>query len=265
MIPHDYHIHSTFSADAHASIEEMCHCALALRIPEVGFAEHYDLHPDETPRDFLQVEAYFAEIGRCRSEFANRLIIRAGIEIGEPHLFPSETRSVLTRSPFDYAIGSLHWVGRNALFRHEFFRQPADVAFRLYYEELERMSRAGGFDVLGHLDFPVRIAFDVYGGYDPRPYEQWIRPVLRNCIENGIALDVNTSALRRTARVLMPGPEILRWYSEMGGERVTIGSDAHRPDQVGSHLEMALEAIKDAGIRSITQFERRRPRLIPLV
>ena len=264
MIPHDYHIHSTFSADAHASIEEMCRCALALGIPEIGFAEHYDLHPDETPRDWLQVEPYFAEIRRCRAEFAGRLIIRAGIEIGEPHLFPAETRAMLARAPFDYAIGSLHWVGRSALFRNEFFRQPAEDAFRLYYEELERMSRAGGFDVLGHLDFPVRISFDAYGAYDPNPYQDWIRPVLRNCIENGIALDVNTSALRRTARVLMPGPQILRWYSEMGGDRVTIGSDAHRPDQVGSHLEVALEAIQAAGIRFVTRFEERIPCLVPL-
>jgi histidinol-phosphatase (PHP family) len=265
VIPHDYHIHSTFSADAQAPVEEMCRCALALGIPEIGFAEHYDLHPDESPRDWLRVEEYFTELERCRAEFSGRLTIRAGIEIGEPHLFQSETRAMLASAPFDYAIGSLHWVGQNALFRHDFFRQPADAAFRAYYEELERMSRAGGFDVLGHLDFPVRITFDVYGGYDPRPHEDWIRPVLRNCIDHGIALDVNTSSLRRSARVLMPGPDILRWYSEMGGERVTIGSDAHRSDQVGSHLETALEAIRAAGIRYITQFERRRPRLMPLV
>jgi histidinol-phosphatase (PHP family) len=126
------------------------------------------------------------------------------------------------------------------------------------------MTRIGGFDVLGHLDVPVRTGFDIYGGYDPRAHEEVIRPVLRNCIARGIALDVNTSALRRDARVLMPGLEILRWYVEMGGERVTLGSDAHRPEQVASHFGTAVAAVKAAGLAAVTQFVLRQPRLIPV-
>lgn len=264
MIPLDYHIHSDFSSDAHASMEEMCHSAVAAGVPEIGFAEHYDLHPDEKPRDWLRLEPWLAELERCRLLFSGQLRIRAGIEVGEPHLFQAETKAILARAPFDYAIGSLHWVGRVAMFNAAFFQRPAEEAFRLYFEELERMTRAGGFDVLGHLDFPVRTAFDVYGGYDPRSYEKLIRPVLRNCIDRGIALDVNTSGVRRQARVLIPGLEILRWYVEMGGERVTLGSDAHRPEQVASHLDVALEAVKAAGLRHLTTFDRRRPQLIPM-
>jgi len=264
IIPHDYHLHSSYSADAHASMEEMCRSALALGVPEIGFAEHYDLHPDENPRDWLRLEPWLAELEHCRAEFAGRLKIRAGIEIGEPHLFQAEAQAVLASAPFDYAIGSLHWVGRSSVFDVAFFQRPAEEAFRLYFEELEHMTGVGGFDVLGHLDVPVRTAFNVYGGYDPRCYETLIRPVLRNCIDRGIALDINTSAMRRSARVLLPGPDILRWYAEMGGERVTLGSDAHRSGQVASHLDEALDAMKAAGLPYLTQFEQRQPRLIPL-
>jgi histidinol-phosphatase (PHP family) len=264
MIPFDYHIHSNYSADAHASMEDMCRSAVAAGVPEIGFAEHYDLHPDENPRDWLRLEPWLAELDQCRKKFSGRLQIRTGIEIGEPHLFPVEVEAMLARAPFDYAIGSLHWVGRTATFNVAFFQRPAEEAFRLYYEELECMTRLGGFDVLGHLDFPVRTAFDVYHGYNPRSYETLIRPVLQNCIERGIALDVNTSAMRKQARVLLPGLEILRWYAEMGGERVTLGSDAHRPEHVAAYLDVALEAIKAAGLRFLTRFEGRLPRLIPL-
>jgi histidinol-phosphatase (PHP family) len=264
MIPHDYHLHSSFSADSHGSMEEMCRSALALGVPEIGFAEHYDLHPDEKPRDWLRLEPWLAELERCRTEFAGQLEIRAGIEIGEPHLFHAEALAMLASAPFDYAIGSLHWVGRSSIFDVAFFQRPAEEAFRLYFEELERMTSVGGFDVLGHLDVLVRTAFDVYGEYNPRSYEPLIRPVLRNCIDRGIALDVNTSATRRNAHVLLPGPEILHWYREMGGERVTLGSDAHRPDQVALHLDVALDAIRAAGLRHVTQFEQRHPRLILL-
>lgn len=263
MIPHDYHIHSDYSADSKASMSEICRRAVTLGISEIGFAEHYDLHPDENPRDWLRLEPWWEELQKCRIAYEGQLVIRAGIEIGEPHLFQAETRAMLARAPFDYAIGSLHWVGRRAIFDSAYFDQAAEDAFGLYFDELERMTRAGGFDVLGHLDVPARASFDHYGRYDPRCYEERIRPVLRNCIERGIALDINTSAMRRRAQILLPGLEILRWYVEMGGRHVTLGSDAHRVEQVAAHFDLALETIRAAGLKHLTQFERRQKRLIP--
>jgi histidinol-phosphatase (PHP family) len=264
MFLHDYHLHSDFSPDGHASMEEMCRSAMAAEVMEVGFAEHYDLHPDERPRDWLRLEPWLEELQRCRILFDGRLVIRTGIEVGEPHLFPSEMSAMLARAPFDYAIGSLHWVGRSTVFDAAYFRRPAEESFRSYFEELEIMTRAGGFDILGHFDVAVRTGFDVYGSYDPRAYEDSIRPVLRNCIEHGMALEINTSAMRKAARVLIPGAQILRWYVEMGGERVTLGSDAHRPKEAAFQFDAALAAARAAGLRYLTGFERRRPSLIPL-
>ncbi len=260
MIPHDYHVHSNYSADAHATMEEMCRSAISRGIPEIGFAEHYDLHPDEKPRDWLRLDPWLSDLERCRALFEGDLTIRAGIEIGEPHLFASELRSMLARAPFDYAIGSLHWVGRSGVFDAAFYQRPADEAFRLYFEELERMTRSCECDILGHFDVPVRTAYDTYGCYDPRRYESLIRRVLRNCVERGIVLEINSSALRRAANILLPGSDILTWYVEMGGDLVTLGSDAHRPDQLAAHLDIALMTAKAAGIRHIAQFCRRNPR-----
>jgi histidinol-phosphatase (PHP family) len=172
---------------------------------------------------------------------------------------------VLARYPFDYALGSLHWVGNEIIFDENYFRLRAPAeAFRLFYEELERLTRVGGFDVLSHFDVLVRVAYEVYGEYDPHRYEDCIRPVLRNCVERGIALDLNTAALRRKANVLTPGVDILRWYVEMGGERVTLGSDAHRPQQLGADLDVAMDAARAAGLKYVTQYERRQARLVPL-
>ena len=64
--------------------------------------------------------------------------------------------------------------------------------------------------------------------------------------------------------MLTPGLDILRWYVEMGGERVTLGSDAHRPEQVGSHLETALDIARSAGLKYLTHFEKRQPRLVAM-
>ena len=165
---------------------------------------------------------------------------------------------------FDYALGSLHWVGKGSVFTPEYFRCAAQEAFGRYFEELERMTQSGEFEILSHLDVPVRIAFEIYGSYDPCQFEELIRPVLRNCIDRGIALEVNSGTLRRKAGVLTPGLAILEWYAEMGGEHLTMGSDAHRPSDVATGLDVALATAKAAGLRYLTQFESRQARLIPL-
>jgi histidinol-phosphatase (PHP family) len=266
MLPHDYHLHSNFSCDCQAAMADMCAAAVERGLSEIGFTEHYDLHPlEDGCRDWFRLAPWAAELERVRAAYAGRLTVRAGVEIGEPHRFGAEARALLAQYPFDYVLGSLHWVGDDSVFDLRFFeRHSAEAAFRLYFEELERMTRAGGFDILSHFDVPVRTAFAVYGRYDPRDHEAYIRPVLRNCVERGLALDLNTAALRRKAQVLTPGVDILRWYVELGGERVTLGSDAHRPSQVGAHLDLALAAAREAGLKYLTFFEQRQPRLVRL-
>jgi histidinol-phosphatase (PHP family) len=272
MIPLDYHMHSNFSCDCNATMAEMCQSAIAKGIPEIGFTEHYDQHALDDCHDYFKPDAWLAELERCRAKFAGRLTIRAGIEIGEPHIFQQEARTILQSYPFDYALGSLHWIGNEIVFNSKFFQRPADEAFRLFFEELERVTRLGEFDILSHFEVLVRVGYTVYNEYDPRRYEDCIRPVLRNCIERGIALDINTAALRRTyakppadrTMLLTPGIQVLRWYAEMGGERITLGSDAHKPQDLGADLDIALNTAKAAGLKYITHFEKRQARLMPL-
>lgn len=264
LIFHDYHMHSNFSCDCQVTMAEMCQAAVDNHIPEIGFTEHYDLIPGEQCRDWFKLEPWAASLEQVREQFKGRLIVRAGIELGEPHIYATEDQALLARYPFDYCLGSLHWVGDETIFDKNYFRRPAKEAFGLFFEELERMTRVGGFDILSHFDVPVRTGFNVYGRYDPKEHEDMIRPALKNVIEKGIALDVNTKGLDIPAKMLTPGLEILRWYVEMGGERITLGSDAHRPIRVGKDLEFAMAVAREAGLKYVTMFENRQPRLVPM-
>lgn len=241
---------------------EQCAGAIARGLPEIGFTDHYDLHPLDECAGYFRLAEWAAEIDRVRADFADRLMVRAGIELGEPHLYRAEAQALLQQYPFDYALGSLHWIGDELVFDPKYFERPADAAFGLFFEELERLTRAGGFDVLSHFDVVVRAGLPIYGEYDPRRYADVIRAALKNCVDHGIALDINSQGLRTACGVLTPGVEILKWYVEMGGERVTLGSDAHRPDHLGADLEVALEAARAAGLKYVTQFERRTARLV---
>ncbi|HLF03478.1 MAG TPA: hypothetical protein VI547_15950, partial [Anaerolineales bacterium] len=86
----------------------------------------------------------------------------------------------------------------------------------------------------------------------------------KNCIEHGIALDINTKGLDLPANVLTPGLDILRWYVELGGERIAFGSDAHRPVRVGDNIEIAMSVAKEAGLKYVTMFEKREAKLVKL-
>jgi histidinol-phosphatase (PHP family) len=257
IIPFDYHMHSNFSSDSHASMRAMCESAIQKGIPEIGFSEHYDLHPKERPISY-QPEAWWEEVERIRKCFEGRLILRTGVEIGEPHCYPDEVRTLLDRYPYDYVIGSLHYVGDDFMFNNKLLESKGvDGVMQSYFLELGKMTQNPQFEILGHLDVPVRNGKPIWGSYEPRRYEELIRAVLQNCIDHGIALDVNSGGMRRPANNLMPDLLILRWYQEMGGQHLTLGSDAHSPVDVGLHLDQALNSIRESGFKSITRYIRR--------
>lgn len=266
MTSPDYHIHTAYSCDAKASLPEMCQAAVKRGLQEIGITEHYDLNPVDNCYDWLKVEEWHAEIEACRDLYKGQLTIRTGVEFSEPHLYPQGVQSLLEKLSFDYIIGSLHYVGTELVFSNEYFqRRTKDAAFLEYFHHLGEMTRTGTFDILGHLDVIALTAKLIYGDYDPHQYEDAIRSVLRNCIDRGIIPEINTQGLRKPAQILLPGTEILGWYVEMGGESVCLGSDAHLADQLGAHLDIALEAARTAGLKTIACFENRQKRLIPLM
>jgi histidinol-phosphatase (PHP family) len=258
MIPQDYHMHSNFSEDGDSTPESMCWRAIELGISEIGFTEHWDVGPYEINPRFFQPEPWYAELEQLRTRYGEKLTIRAGIEIAEPHLYPQPTAEVLARVPFDYVIGSVHFVGPNFMFDELYFRaHPADEVYGNYFAEVERMLEQADFDILAHLDVPARTAKPILG-YDPRRYESQIRNLLQKVIDRKLALDVNAAGLRKPAMNLMPDALILQWYAEMGGENITLGSDAHTTSQVGLHLDAALQAVRAAGLHHWTRFEGRK-------
>jgi histidinol-phosphatase (PHP family) len=264
MIPLDYHMHTNFSDDAVDTPEAMCLQAILLGVPEIGFSEHWDVGPYEKNPRYFKPEAWYAELERLRSLFAGQLIIRAGIEIAEPHLYPQETAEVLGRASFDYAIGSVHFDGPNFMFNGEYFQShTADEVYSSYFAEMDRMVRTAEIDIVAHFDIPARAGKPIFG-YEPARYEEKIRSALKTIIARGLALDINVSGLRKPAQIIMPDPLILKWFAEMGGLRVTLGSDAHRVAEVSLHLEQAIAAIQAVGLTHLTQFEQRRPCLIPI-
>lgn len=256
---HDYHIHTRFSYDSEATMEAACRAAISRGLIEIAFTDHLDFGPEEPPGYFRERQ-YLAAIVRCRARYEGQLTIRAGIEVGEPHLFAGEVSQILGENAFDIVLGSAHYaVGMQPAWREGFFEQPMREACESYFRQVVRLAAAGDFDVLAHLDLIKRDAGKFGRAYDgAEPYGDLIRTALQSIVERGKGIEVNTSPLRRGQREPCPSLEILRWYREMGGEILVVGSDAHHPDAVGSGLDIAVEMAKVAGFGRLATFEKRR-------
>lgn len=256
----DYHMHSRNSCDCSATMAQMCAAALERGLSELAFTEHFDLNPEDQCPGFYDPVSFFERIEVARAEFEPRgLTIRAGIEVGEPHLYRDAHLAVLSAWPYDVVLGSLHWVGEHNMFDPAYYqaRDPAE-AYGAYFSELVEMIKGGGFEILAHVDVVKRTAFDIYDTFDTRALEDLYRPVLQACIEQGIALEINTAGWRKRVAEPHPALEALRWYREMGGELLTLGSDAHRPGDVAYRFNDAVALAQAAGFTRVCTFEGRR-------
>jgi len=257
MIPHDYHLHTKFSCDSQATMNEMCRAALNVKITEIGFTEHLDLHPLDPDRDFFKPDEWWQELTQCREEFQEVLTIRAGIELSEPHQNPDVVESLMQKYPWDYTLGSLHWIGDRMIFDNTYFTLPEKDAYENYFTEVQRMIEVGNFDILAHMDMVKRYGFENYGKFDPTKHEAQIRSILTTIASKNIALEVNTGLLRRSIKEISPSKQILEWFHAEGGKWITLGSDAHSSADVGAGLNTAITSVRDIGFKDIASFSNR--------
>jgi histidinol-phosphatase (PHP family) len=253
----DYHVHSHFSSDSEASMETMCMAAIKAGIRELGFSDHVDLHPSEPFQDYLDLEAWWVSFEACEQKFAGELVLRAGVEVGEPHRFSQRVERLIQEHPWDFVLGSLHWVGDECVFDQAFFQQNERNSYLAYFRELEHLVHDGNFDILAHFDVVKRYGYEHYGEFLPEQYEEPIRRILRKLAERDLALEINTVTLRRSIQQPSPDVNILRWFLEEGGHYVTLGSDAHEPQDIGFDLGPMKNMVQSVGFSGLTRYETR--------
>jgi len=254
----DYHVHTSFSMDSESRMEAVCQSAIARGIDEIAITDHLDFGPLESDQPF-PTDGYLAAIQRCQEQFRGQLTVRVGIEVGEPHLFPEQAATVISNDSFDVVLGSAHYAkGMQAAWLPSFFDQPLRTAYDSYFRQVVDLAAEGDFDVLAHLDLVKRDARKFGKMYDgPGPYADMIRTALVSLVERGKGIELNTSPLRRGQPEPCPSLEILRWYRELGGEILTLGSDAHVPEAVGSHIDAVREMAMSVGFSRVATFKHR--------
>jgi histidinol-phosphatase (PHP family) len=261
----DLHVHSTCSGDGRSSIMDHARQARAMGLAAVGFCEHADFDPRERDYERLDVARYDRELATARETVPEVLLLQAG-EITYQAAFEAQIRGWLSQHPWDYVIASVHlvdyddgWtiVSEPRAAGDYFGRHACRKAYVPYFEELLRAAQSGLGDVLGHLDLVKRYGTALYGPFEPQAFAAEIRAVLQAAIEAGMGLEINTSGLRQLPGETYPGLDVLRWYRDLGGEIVTIGSDAHHVQELGASVRHALDLARMAGFRAVACYQNR--------
>lgn len=260
MLTTDYHTHS-ISPDANLPMRDMCQAAVERGLTELAVTDHYEFYAHGIKGRYFHedyLKAYWESLEACREEFAGRLVIRSGMEFGQLHMAQREAFDIIRKYPFDYLIGSIHKIENVDLEHMEYTERTVPQIVTSYYRHLAELSAYGEYDCLGHLDLVKRYAIRNGHQVDYEMCAEYIDEILKNVIARGKGIEVNTSGLRQGIGETMPGLRTLKRYRELGGTVITVGSDAHRPQDVGTDLDGAAKLLKEAGFTKTCSFERRR-------
>jgi len=253
----DYHMHTSFSADSKANIDDMCQAAIKNNLVEIAITDHVDIEYPDPEFDFsINYDDYRNAIMECQLKYRNELSVLTGLELGlQPHIGP-KVLDFIKYKHFDYIIGSMHTINKLDLYQSPYFDDKTrEEAFTGFLEEtIECIKKVPYFNVLGHFDVVRR-----YCPYDNKSlkysdFTDLLDELLKQVAYNGKGIEINTSGFKYGLEEPLCDLEILKRYKEIGGEIITMGSDAHSPEFVGNHFKEATELLKAAGFTHLTRY-----------
>jgi histidinol-phosphatase (PHP family) len=236
----DMHVHTHFSCDSTELPEIYLQAACERGVKTICFTDHVDFNMHDSSFGFYNAEAYFSELKRLRG-LCKDITILAGMEFGEPQLYADSFKK-LCQLPYDCVMGSVHFCNFTPdLFFSELVTAgvSAAEAYAAYWVQVHRCVDFGGFEVLGHMDFPKRY-------YQTLLYDEGLlRQIFRIMLNNNIVPEINTSAFIRGYPCAMPDRELLALYAAEGGKYVTVGSDSHSAEFLGVYNDKAQALIDE--------------------
>ena len=272
MIQADMHMHTWFSTDSEACPRDMADEAVRKGLKTICFTDHFDKDDLEWGEEgIFDVDAYFVEMQKLQEEYAGKLNIRIGIELGLRTYLKDYYEELTKKYPFDFVIGSVHNVPYkkdaegNILYTdpaaEKLFTDRTDKeAYRLMMETtLENVRTSDCFQTLGHLDYVVRYGKSREKEYSYTDYADIIDEILKLLIEKEKGLEVNSAGLKYGLPFAHPHPDVLKRYRELGGEIIAIGDDAHKPEHMAWEFDKVPDILHRAGFRHYVVFKEKKP------
>jgi histidinol-phosphatase (PHP family) len=274
------HTHSDNSPDGNHSMTLMCEFAVSQGLRALAITDHCECNQYRGHKYDRSIRQSYFEAVKARSVFSGRLIVAAGIELGQPLQDMDACREALAANHYDFVLCSLHNVTgvpdfgnfdpslketdyeENIRARYRTPGNPYRECVKKYYDELARMIDRVDFDSLAHFTYPLRYICGVAGmPLDMAEIREQTDDCLFRLAKRERALEINTSGLRwpQGWNCTMPGFDLIKRFKDLGGKYVTVGSDAHYFNHIGTGIQEGMELAKNAGFDEVTLFLKRQP------
>lgn len=254
----DFHMHTKISFDSEAEPVEMLRAAEKSGLREICFTDHVDHHGKPDGEHFLIDFNDYAEA--YDTLYSDKLVIRKGIEMGLVKWNKSEAEKILKTREFDFVLGSIHYADGNDPYFPDFwegitYRQAVE---KYLSDTLECVKLHDNFDVLAHLNYVCKYNYSGQpSDFSFEIYRELTDEIMKVLVSKGKGMEINTSGVDKTGKFL-PDATFIKRFKELGGEIITVGSDAHAPDRVGQYSKDAIELAKEV-FGYVCTFEKRKP------
>jgi len=251
-------MHTLLCGHAVGAPTEYADQARRVGLAEIGFSDHAPLVSHDDPKitmNIRQLPEYHRMIEEVRAK-SRPLRIKIALEADFIPGFEDKTKAILKGYPYDYVIGSVHFINRwgfdNPDERERWSEKDVNAVYREYYDLLRKSAQSGLFDIMGHVDLVKK--FGHRPGEDLTDEVEATAEVFK---KTGVAIEINTSGLRKPVQEMYPSPAALKIYQK-AGVPLTFGSDAHDPKDVGKDFDKAMVLAKSVGYKEYLIFKQRK-------
>lgn len=266
MILADYHVHSDFSSDSTTPTERMIEQGIKLGLKKMCITDHMDYdYPVKHGYTFVfDPDQYVEKLEQLKQLYHKEIDVKIGIELGlQPHL-AKKHQDLVHQYPFDFIIGSSHLVDHLDPYYPEYWEnKTAFAGIERYFKSIiENCKAYQDFHIYGHIDYIIRYVpnqKELKYDYSYLDYSDLLDEVLKTIISYGKGIELNTSGLKYGLGYPHPKKEVLKRYKELGGELITIGSDAHKPEHLCYDFSLIPDFLKSLGFRYYAIFEKGKP------
>ena len=261
----DYHMHTPRCKHAAGPMEAYIERGIALGLEEIGFSDHNPLpggRGASVRMDEDELDDYVADVLRLRERYRGDIMVRLGLEMDYVADIEDYLGEQAARHPWDYIIGSVHYLDpqcQQGAWHREYPGGPVAL-YAAYFACMRRMVVTGFYDFVAHFDLPKR------SGHPPtEEVEPLIEETLQAILGAGVGIEIITSGFRHgDLNEAYPGPAVVQRAIEMGIP-LSVNSDSHAPDQVGTAFTETSELLRDLGCERLARYEGRQREFYPLM
>ncbi len=279
MIKADFHTHTSFSGDSETPMKKQIEKAIELGLEQICFTDHLDLeYPEQYGYFDLEVEDYVKEVLLMKDKYKDKIDIYLGIEFGliSEDRVANQYDKLANKYPFDFILGSTHIIQWEDPYFPDYWEgKSAHQGIVEYFNTvLDNIRTYHNYDSLGHLDYIIRYASMpehprigkdlVIDHFEYKEYQDVLDEILGYLIKNDKALEVNTGGYKYGLGAPNPGHNVIKRYKEMGGDLITIGADAHKPEYLAYNFDKVKQLLGFVGYKYYVIYENRKPRLMKL-